>query len=635
MAKYGNYVFTEKTILLTGASGGLGSSMARTLSKEGARLILSSRSPAALEELIASLAHPEYARAVPADLAVPGAGARLALEAERVWGGVDVLFNNAGLGYFATLDEASEELIRRLFEVNTFAPLSIIKSLLPGMIRRGGGRVINIVSCAGRVPIPTNAVYGGSKSALAVMANTMRLELEGRGIDVVNVYPGTVDTSFEENAFREQGRDRLCPMEHCGAPREEIAGKIIEAARGPAGEVFLDRKGWWMSVKSLVLPKTVDRRMAPLLRRVEEFRLRGKPPQRRRWRLWQIESSIACNLSCVMCPWEEYRKNAPGKGMMSPEVWSALKPYLPEVASVDLSGGGEALMNPHLPQWVADAKAAGCETGLLTNGTLLDAEKAGALVGAGIDWIAVSVDGATAEVFENVRRGASFEWVTGNIRRLAALKREGSPRIIVNFVMMPVNVHQLEDLVDLCAGMGVDRINFKQCDVIRGDSGKGFGLFGSGQTRQIRNYQKLTEKARKRAHRMGLEMEVFNFVPEEQPVCDQDPRDALFVRFDGLVSPCVSLAYGGPTEWLGREETMPSVHYGKLPGDGIEKLWETEACRRYRTRFEEREAAYGKSLASSRFEPSLQNLHKALDEARLAMPPALEGCRVCHYLYGI
>jgi len=609
--------------------------MARTLSGEGARLILSSRSMAALEELIQSLPRPETARALTADLSQPGEAERLAKEAEALWGRVDVVFNNAGLGYFADIEEASEEKIRWLFEVNTFAPLLIIKALLPGMVGRGGGRVVNIVSCAGRVPIPTNGVYGGSKSALAVMANTMRLELEQRGVDVINIYPGTVDTSFEENAFREKGIDRLCPMDHCGKPRDEIAAKILDASRGPAGEVFLDRKGRWMSVKALLMPRSVDRQMLPLLRRVEEYRRKGKPADRRRWRLWQVESSIACNLRCIMCPWEEYRRGAPEKGMLSAEAWSVLKPHLPEVAAVDLSGGGEALMNPYLPEWVADAKAAGCEVGLLTNGTLMDRETSSKLVDAGIDWIAVSIDGATKEVFEEIRRGASFEKVTGNVRGLAALKVKERPKIYVNFVMMPMNVHQLTDLVELCADLGVDQINFKQCDVIRGDSGSGFGLFSADRNREIRKYEKLVARARRAAKRRGVAMEAFRFVPDEQPVCGQDPRDSLFIRFDGKVSPCVSLAYGGPTEWMGKAETMPSVHYGAVPGEDIMALWETEACRRYRTRFQEREEAYNKALSSADYERNLSNLERALREAREAMPPALEGCRICHYLYGV
>ncbi|GAF67598.1 unnamed protein product, partial [marine sediment metagenome] len=122
--------------------------------------------------------------------------------------------------------------MRHLFEVNTFAPMALIKALLPQMKKRGSGRIINIVSCAGRVPIPTVGIYGGSKSALAIMSNTMRLELEPRGIDIINIYAGTVDTAFEENALREEERPGLCPKDRCGEPRFTIAQKVLEAAAG-------------------------------------------------------------------------------------------------------------------------------------------------------------------------------------------------------------------------------------------------------------------------------------------------------------------------------------------------------------------------------------------------------------------
>jgi short-subunit dehydrogenase len=217
------YSFNGKHVLVTGASGGLGSVLVRKLAESGAHLVISSRSIQALNELVSTL--PTSNRTVPitADLSSPGEAEMLGQKAIEALGYIDVLFNIAGIGYFALMEEATEENIRFLFEVNTFSPMVLIKGLVPQMKSRGSGRIVNIVSCAGRVPIPTVGVYGGSKSALAVMSNTMRLELEPAGIDIINIYPGTVDTSFEENALREEERPGLCPKDHCGLPRFEIA----------------------------------------------------------------------------------------------------------------------------------------------------------------------------------------------------------------------------------------------------------------------------------------------------------------------------------------------------------------------------------------------------------------------------
>jgi short-subunit dehydrogenase/MoaA/NifB/PqqE/SkfB family radical SAM enzyme len=629
------FKFTNKVILLTGASGGLGSALAMELSGRDAILIVTARSTHTLDELIAKLDRPENARAISADLAVPGEAERLAREALALHGRIDMLVNNAGVGYFARMEEVTEEKLRRLFEVNTFSPLALVRALAPHMKSAGSGRIVNIVSCAGRIPIPTVGAYGGSKSALAVMANTMRLELEPSGVDVVNIYPGTVDTSFEEHAFREEGRDRLCPMEHCGEPRHDIARKVLRAMSGKPGEVWLDREGRRMAVSSILSPARVDRTMRTTLRRLIDPRSGRKPAGSRIWRLWQVESAIACNLNCLMCPWTDQRMQIGSEGLMSDEVWNALRPLLSEVASVDLSGGGEVLLHPGLPERVSQAKQAGCEAGLLTNGTLLNEERARALIRAGIDWVGFSVDGATAEVYEQVRRGARFDLLVENIRRLVRMRSGGVPRVIFNFVMMPLNIHQLMDMVRLGKELGIDQINFKQCDVVRGEHGKGLELYGREDDPQIRKYEADLAAARKLAGSLGIKVTDFPFFPREQPVCDQDPRNSLFIRYDGSVAPCINLAFGGPTRFLGKDVEMPTVHYGRLPDETIPELWSSFACGLYRKRFEDRMTAYWRVIDREVYEPSMSGIDKVLADARDAMPEALPGCRVCHYLYGV
>ena len=264
------FSFKDKNVLVTGASGGVGSALVKNLANKGARLVLSSRSINALKDLIATLPKEAKVEAITADLSKPGQAAILAQKAIDVLGHIDVLFNNAGIGYFSLMAEATEENIRHLFEVNTFSPIALVKALVPHMKTKGKGRVVNIVSCAGRVPIPTVGVYGGSKSALAVMANTMRLELAPVGIDIINVYPGTVDTSFEENALREESRPGLCPTDHCGLPRFDIAENVLAAASGPPGEVWLERKGKWFSTAALIWPKHVERHLKPILNKIAQ-----------------------------------------------------------------------------------------------------------------------------------------------------------------------------------------------------------------------------------------------------------------------------------------------------------------------------------------------------------------------------
>ena len=624
------YSFSGKNVLVTGASGGLGSALVRDLAKMGANLVVVSRSIKALNELISNL--PETTRTVPitADLSIPGEAEILSKNALEVFGYIDALFNIAGIGYFALMEEATEENLRHLFEVNTFSPLALIKSLLPQMKARGGGRIVNIVSCAGRVPIPTVGIYGGSKSALAVMTNTMRLELAPLGIDIINVYPGTIDSSFEENALREEERPGLCPKDSCGLPRFKIAEQILAAATGPPGEAWLERPGKWLSIAAIAWPKFVERRLSPVRDKV----IKAKSLKERRWRLLQVESSIACNLKCVMCPWKQISKEAKNRGLMTQEVWEAIRPYLSEVRTIDFTGGGEPLLQPKLAEWITEAKTAGCETGILTNGFLLKKETAQKLMVAGLDMLCVSMDGATADVYNKIRVGSDFDRVGKNLSNLAEMRAGKVPKLSINFVLMPLNFHQLEDMVRLAASLGVDQVNFKQCDVIRGEHGKGYGLFDTKETKEIRRLKKALSKARSLAKKLKVQTTSFPFTPEELPVCEQDPRSSLFIRYDGAVGPCINLAIGGPTTFLGKDVNMPTVHYGHLPDQDLLDLWKTETCNFFRERFQNRVKAHEDTILKSLVGSSTSR-EKTLETAIEAMSEAPEGCKVCHYLYDI
>ncbi len=121
-------------------------------------------------------------------------------------------------------------------------------------------------------------------------------------------------------------------------------------------------------------PQLSDRRLIPLRDQAISRQAEQKPLQERRWRLWQIETSIACNLNCIMCSWKNKRSQQIKSGDMSDEIWEVLRPYLPETRSVDFTGGGEPLLHPRLAKWIREAKEAGCKTGFLTNGLILRVE---------------------------------------------------------------------------------------------------------------------------------------------------------------------------------------------------------------------------------------------------------------------
>lgn len=386
----------------------------------------------------------------------------------------------------------------------------------------------------------------------------------------------------------------------------------------------------WRSARAFILPGFLRRR--PVSKQDSE--INTKPQEKRRWRLLQVESSLACNLQCVMCPWRGTFQAAAGNGIMSQEVWEAIKPHLSQVLSVDFSGGGEPLLQPRLGQWIMEAKEAGCEVGFLTNGLLLEKEKAKRMINGGLDWIGFSMDGATAGMYEEIRKRSSFERVCENVANVAALRVGKVPKTMINFVLMDMNFLQVEEIVRLASRLGVDQVNFKQCDVIRREEGKGLGLFAKEETKEVRRLKKVLARARRLAKRLDVKTTAFSFTPEELPVCEQDPRTSLFIRYDGLVAPCINLAYGGPTTFLGREVTMPSMHYGHLPDEDLLDVWHSEGCRWYRERFQNRVNVYDDTILDSLVGAS-SNRQKAFQAAKDAMPAAPEGCRICHYLFDI
>lgn len=210
------------TALVTGASSGIGRATAAALAGRGARVVALGRDAARLEGV--------GERQVVWDLAEPGA------VAEEV-GPVDVLVNNAGVGWAGPLVETPE--VERLVAVNLVAPILLTRALLPGMLERGRGHIVNVASIAGFVAPRDEAVYAATKAGLVAFSESLRYELRGSGVGVTLVAPGVVATPF----FERRGRpyDRRWPQP---ISAERVAEAIARAIEDEKDEVFVPR---WMS----------------------------------------------------------------------------------------------------------------------------------------------------------------------------------------------------------------------------------------------------------------------------------------------------------------------------------------------------------------------------------------------------
>jgi 3-oxoacyl-[acyl-carrier protein] reductase len=190
-----------RTALVTGASGGIGSAVARQLHAQGARVVLSGRRRAALDEVAAELG--ERVLVEPADLADAAAPERLVAAVEAA-GGLDILVNNAGLTRDSLALRLKDEDWQTVLDVNLTAGFRLIRSALRGMLRRRFGRIVNITSIVALTGNPGQANYAAAKAGMIGMSKALAAEVATRGITVNCVAPGFIETAMTEGLGEQQ-----------------------------------------------------------------------------------------------------------------------------------------------------------------------------------------------------------------------------------------------------------------------------------------------------------------------------------------------------------------------------------------------------------------------------------------------
>ena len=193
------------TVLITGGTDGLGRAMALLLAEPataGYRVFAAGRSAekrAALEQLARESSLP--LETLEMDVRDDRSVACALAEVHSKAGPVDVLVNNAGVGYIAAMEEVKMDHLRQQFETNFFGVVRVTQAVLPEMRARGRGRIINMSSVAGKVALPLFGPYSGSKFALEGMTDALRLEVYPFGIDVVLIEPGYIPTNFQPTSL--------------------------------------------------------------------------------------------------------------------------------------------------------------------------------------------------------------------------------------------------------------------------------------------------------------------------------------------------------------------------------------------------------------------------------------------------
>jgi NAD(P)-dependent dehydrogenase (short-subunit alcohol dehydrogenase family) len=212
---------TERVWLITGCSTGLGREIASLALQRGQRVVLTARDPQQVRELQA--AYPAHSIAVALDVTAAGQIAAAVAAAERAFGRIDVLVNNAGYGYLAAIEEGEEAEVRAMFETNFFGLLALTRAVLPGMRARRSGHIINMSSMAGLVSNPGTGYYSTTKYAVEALSEALAKEVKPFGIRVTAVEPGPFRTDWAGRSLK-QARTAIDDYaDHVGARRRMIA----------------------------------------------------------------------------------------------------------------------------------------------------------------------------------------------------------------------------------------------------------------------------------------------------------------------------------------------------------------------------------------------------------------------------
>ena len=226
-----------RTALVTGASRGIGTLIARELAVHGGHVVLTGRSAADLKAVTAELtATGADVSFIPADLTQPGAAQALVQDIEREHGGIDLLFNNAGgdpLREFHTM--TIEENLRTL-QLNLIAPLALSHAALPGMLHRGRGHIINVSAMAGRVSFPYTEVYAAAKDGLIGFTRVLRADYHARGVSASVLILGAIRGAGQgQRMLDESGMKASGFM----APAQSVARAVIKAVTKDKPELVI------------------------------------------------------------------------------------------------------------------------------------------------------------------------------------------------------------------------------------------------------------------------------------------------------------------------------------------------------------------------------------------------------------
>ena len=240
--------FNNKTIIVTGASSGVGEACARQFVQAGGKVVLAARTKTNLDKLAKELG--DQALAVPCDVAKTGDCETLIQQALDHFGSIDVLVNNAGYNARGNVEDVRLEQMEQVIEVNLKAPMRLSKLALPHL-KKSGGAIINVASLAGRFPLDGEAAYSSSKFGLRAFSLAMAEELADTGVSVSIVSPGPIETGFIlEDIDEVPDLVFSQPM----STADEVAASVLECAKDGKRERAIPAASGVLATAGYLLP---------------------------------------------------------------------------------------------------------------------------------------------------------------------------------------------------------------------------------------------------------------------------------------------------------------------------------------------------------------------------------------------
>ena len=250
----------NKVVLITGASSGFGEEAALQFAAEGCRVVLAARRIDRLQNLAAKIQDSGgEAMAIPVDTVEPDDVKNMVQTTIELYGQIDILFNNAGIGRVEWFENHTlERDVDMLVRVNLASLMQVTHEVLPHMLKRGEGHIINMSSIAGLIATPLAASYSASKFGVRGFTDALRREVVPLGVKVSGIYPGSAATEFGRHVGKNEAYNKVRSFLRTHLSSEYVARRVVDVAKRPRRSLIIP---WWYRIITtfdMLFPVIVD-----------------------------------------------------------------------------------------------------------------------------------------------------------------------------------------------------------------------------------------------------------------------------------------------------------------------------------------------------------------------------------------